>query len=92
MKHGFLHTFANSSTSPAENIDMQKIFIQILATQILVEILILDVSAVMLHVLVLFFLARGRTMVRDVGEAIRGNDAIHVDHCGSSLSRGQRLD
>ena len=31
-------------------------------------------------------------MVRDVGEAIRGNDAIHVDHCGGSLSRGRRLD
>lgn len=55
-EHGFLHTFANSSTIPAENIDRQKNFIQILATQILVEILILDVSAVMPHVSVLFLL------------------------------------
>lgn len=42
MKQGFLHTFANSSTSPAENIGTQKFFTQILATEI-VEILILDV-------------------------------------------------
>ena len=41
MNHGFPHAFANSSTSPAENIDMQKFFIQVLATEISGEFLIL---------------------------------------------------